>query len=180
MADNIKKIGKYAIESEIGRGAMGEVYKGLDPVINRHVAIKAFYRRGDDSVGNELAARFRQEAQAAGRLNHPGIVSVYEYGEDGDLAFIAMELVEGHTLAELIKQQIHLNFEEGSNILVKVLEALQYAHSKGVVHRDIKPSNIMRTDSGDVKITDFGIARIDSSELTQTGTVIGTPGYMSP
>jgi len=180
MADNIKKIGKYAIESEIGRGAMGEVYKGLDEVINRHVAIKAFYRRGDDSVGNELAARFRQEAQAAGRLNHPGIVSVYEYGEDGDLAFIAMELVEGHTLAELIKQQIHLSFEEVSNLAIKMLEALQYAHSKGVVHRDIKPSNIMRTDSGDVKITDFGIARIESSELTQTGTVIGTPGYMSP
>jgi formylglycine-generating enzyme required for sulfatase activity/serine/threonine protein kinase len=180
MTDNIKKIGKYAIESEIGRGAMGEVYKGLDPVINRHVAIKAFYRRGDDSVGVELAARFRQEAQAAGRLNHPGIVSVYEYGEDGDLAFIAMELVEGHTLAELIKQQIHLSFEEVSNLAIKMLEALQYAHSKGVVHRDIKPSNIMRTDSGDVKITDFGIARIESSELTRTGTVIGTPGYMSP
>lgn len=180
MTDNIKKIGKYVIESEIGRGAMGEVYKGLDPVINRHVAIKAFSRRGDDSVGNDLAARFRQEAQAAGRLNHPGIVSVYEYGEDGDLAFIAMELVEGHTLAELIKQQIHLSFEEVSNLAIKMLEALQYAHSKGVVHRDIKPSNIMRTDHGDIKIADFGIARIESSELTQTGTVIGTPGYMSP
>ena len=180
MADNIKKIGKYAIESEIGRGAMGEVYKGLDPIINRHVAIKTLSRHGTDSEGNELTTRFRQEAQAAGRLNHPGIVSVYEYGEDGDLAFIAMELVEGHTLAELIEQQIHLTLEEVSNLMIKVLEALHYAHSKGVVHRDVKPSNIMRTDSSDVKIADFGIARIESSKLTQHGTVIGTPGYMSP
>jgi serine/threonine-protein kinase len=180
MADNIKKIGKYAIESEIGRGAMGVVYKGLDPVINRHVAIKTISIRGTDSEGNELSARFKQEAQAAGRLNHPGIVSVYEYGEDGDLAFIAMELVEGHTLADLTRQQTPLSFEEVSNLIIKVLEALQYAHSNGVVHRDIKPSNIMRTDSGDVKITDFGIARIESSELTQTGTVMGTLGYMSP
>jgi serine/threonine protein kinase len=180
MADYIKKIGKYAIESEIGRGAMGVVYKGLDPVINRHVAIKTISIRGTDSEGNELSARFKQEAQAAGRLNHPGIVSVYEYGEDGDLAFIAMELVEGHTLADLTRQQTHLRFEEVSNLIIKVLEALQYAHSNGVVHRDIKPSNIMRTDSGDVKIADFGIARIESSELTQTGTVMGTLGYMSP
>jgi serine/threonine protein kinase/formylglycine-generating enzyme required for sulfatase activity len=180
MADNIKKIGKYAIESEIGRGAMGKVYKGLDPVINRHVAIKAFSGRDTDSEDNDLSARFRQEAQAGGRLNHPGIVSVYEYGEDGDLAFIAMELVEGHTLAELIKQQIHFDFEEVSNLMIQVLEALQYAHSNGVVHRDIKPSNIMRTDSGDIKIADFGIARLESSELTQTGTVMGTLSYMSP
>lgn len=180
MADNIKKIGKYVIESEIGRGAMGRVYKGLDQVIHRHVAIKTLSQRGTDSEGNEFAERFRQEAQAAGRLNHPGIVSVYEYGEDGDLAYIAMELVEGQTLTELIKQQIHFNFEEASNLMVKVLEALQYAHSKGVVHRDVKPSNIMCADSGDVKIADFGIARIESSKLTQVGTVIGTPGYMSP
>jgi serine/threonine-protein kinase len=180
MAENIKKIGKYAIESEIGRGAMGRVYKGLDQVIHRYVAIKTLSQSGTDSEGNEFVERFRQEAKAAGRLNHPGIVSVYEYGEDGDLAFIAMELVEGHTLADLTKQQIHLSFEEVSKLIIKVLEALQYAHSNGVVHRDIKPSNIMRTDSGDVKIADFGIARIESSELTQTGTVIGTPGYMSP
>ena len=180
MADEIKKIGKYSIESEIGRGAMGEVYKGLDPTINRHVAVKTFSRRSTDPEGEELAARFRQEAQAAGRLNHPGIVSVYEYGEDDDLAFIAMELVEGQTLADVIRQHADLTSEEVAKLMINVLEALHYAHSKGVVHRDIKPSNIIRTDSGDVKIADFGIARIDSSELTQLGTVMGTLGYMSP
>jgi serine/threonine-protein kinase len=177
MADSIKKIGKYTIESELGSGAMGVVYKGLDPVINRYVAIKTLTLHGTDSEGRELAERFKHEAQAAGRLNHPGIVSVYEYGEEGNLTFIAMELVEGCTLSE---QKTQLTFEEVSNLMIKVLEALHYAHSKGVVHRDIKPSNIMCTTSGEVKIADFGIARIESSELTQFGTVIGTPGYMSP
>ncbi|MEE9491894.1 MAG: SUMF1/EgtB/PvdO family nonheme iron enzyme [Gammaproteobacteria bacterium] len=180
MTDSLKIIGKYTIESEVGRGAMGVVYKGLDPIINRYVAIKTLTRRGSDSEADELAARFKQEAQAAGRLNHPGIVSVYEYGEEDDLTYIAMELVEGYTLTELSTQKVHFTINEISNLMIKVLDALHYAHSKGVVHRDIKPSNIMRTESGEVKITDFGIARIDSSELTQFGTVIGTPGYMSP
>jgi serine/threonine-protein kinase len=180
MDDDIKKIGKYDIVSQVGSGAMGVVYKGLDPIINRHVAIKTLSWRGTDSEGEQLAARFRQEAQAAGRLNHPGIVSVYEYGEDGDVAYIAMELVEGYTLTELAEHNIRLTIEDVWNLMLKVLDALHYAHGKGVIHRDIKPSNIMRTASGEVKIADFGIARIESSELTQFGTVIGTPGYMSP
>ena len=180
MANNKRKIGKYTIELELGRGAMGRVYRGLDEAINRHVAIKIISRRGADSEGNELDARFRQEAQAAGRLNHPGIVSVFEYGEDGDRAYIAMELVEGHTLSRLIKQQTQFTVRGVSNLITQMLDALQHAHSNGVVHRDIKPSNIMLTDSDEIKITDFGIARIESSELTKVGTVIGTPGYMSP
>lgn len=180
MTDDIKKIGKYEIVSEVGRGAMGVVYKGYDRSMDRHVAIKTLFRRGTESENKQLAARFRREAQAAGRLNHPGIVSVYEYGEDGELAFIAMELVEGHTLADRAKYNIQLTIEETSRLMVKVLDALHYAHGKGVVHRDIKPSNIMCTGHGEVKIADFGIARIESSELTQFGTVIGTPGYMSP
>lgn len=180
MADKIKKIGKYTIESEIGRGAMGRVYKGLDGVINRNVAIKILSRRGSDAESKELRVRFRQEAEAAGRLNHPGIVSVFEYGEDGDLAYIAMELVEGHTLSQLVRQQTQFTTQGVSNLITQVLEALQHAHSKGVVHRDIKPSNVMLTASDEIKITDFGIARLESSVLTQVGTVIGTPGYMSP
>ncbi len=180
MSATINYIGKYRIKSEIGRGAMGVVYKGHDPIINRYVAIKTLTRHGSDPDADELSARFKREAQAAGRLNHPGIVSVYDYGEEGDLTFIAMELVEGNSLTELSKQKVQLTISEISNLIIQVLEALHYAHSKGVVHRDIKPSNIMRTASGEIKITDFGIARIESSELTQFGTVIGTPGYMSP
>lgn len=161
---------------------MGRVYKGLDAAINRHVAIKilSLHSTDTDAIGQELRARFRQEAQASGRLNHPGIVSVFEYGEDGDQAYIAMELVEGHTLSQLIKQKTQFTIQGVSNLITQMLDALQHAHSKGVVHRDIKPSNVMLTANDEIKITDFGIARIESSELTQAGTVIGTPGYMSP
>ena len=129
---------------------------------------------------SQLAERFKHEAQAAGRLNHPNIVSVYEYGEEQDRAFIAMEFVDGCTVADLAKRGNILGIRNTWNIMRKVLDALQYAHAKGVVHRDIKPSNIMCTSAGDVKIADFGIARIESSGLTQVGTVLGTPGYMSP
>ncbi|MHB8473094.1 MAG: bifunctional serine/threonine-protein kinase/formylglycine-generating enzyme family protein [Gammaproteobacteria bacterium] len=180
MPDSTLKIGKYEIISELGRGAMGVVYKGLDPVINRFVAIKtlALHRSEEEAV--VLAERFKQEAQAAGRLNHPNIVSVYEYGEDQERAFIAMEFVDGYTLADQIKRKGVLELDEIWDLMLSVLDALHYAHSKGIVHRDIKPSNVMRTNNGEVKIADFGIARIESSELTQVGTVIGTPGYMSP
>ena len=180
MASDIPKIGKYEIVSELGKGAMGVVYKGLDPVINRYVAIKTLMRRGGDDDSAQLAERFKQEAQAAGRLNHPAIVSIYEYAEEADRAFIAMEFVDGSTLADLAKRNRVLDLEQIWDLMLKVLDGLNYAHSKGIVHRDIKPSNIMRTATGDVKIADFGIARIESSELTQVGTVIGTPGYMSP
>lgn len=159
---------------------MGVVYKGLDPVINRNVAIKTLAPQGASPQSAELLDRFKQEAQAAGRLNHPNIVSVYEYGEDGDFTYIAMEFVDGYTLSERTGCSTPLELGEIYDLMLKVLDALAYAHDHGVVHRDIKPSNIMRTDTGEVKITDFGIARIESSELTQFGTVLGTPGYMSP
>ncbi|MEJ2646363.1 MAG: serine/threonine-protein kinase, partial [Gammaproteobacteria bacterium] len=180
MAGGNQKIGKYEIVSELGRGAMGVVYKGLDPVINRYVAIKTVIRQGGGAEAAELAERFKQEAQAAGRLNHPAVVGVYDYGEDGDQAYIVMEFVDGSTLSELSKYSGVFDVEGIIDLMVKVLDGLNFAHSKGIVHRDIKPSNIMRTADGEVKITDFGIARIESSELTQIGTVIGTPGYMSP
>ena len=180
MPDSERKIGKYVIASELGRGSMGVVYKGLDPVINRYVAIKTLSLHGPADQAAELAERFKQEAQAAGRLNHPNIVSVYEYGEEGDLAFIAMEYVDGCTLAEQVKCTEPLELRDIYHLMLKVLDALDYAHGKGVIHRDIKPSNIMRTNTGEVKITDLGIARIESSELTVFGTVLGTPGYMSP
>ncbi|MCF6250462.1 MAG: bifunctional serine/threonine-protein kinase/formylglycine-generating enzyme family protein [Methylococcaceae bacterium] len=159
---------------------MGIVYKGYDPGIDRYVAIKtlALNVLGVDS--NELEDRFKIEAKAAGRLTHPNIISIYEFGEDTDRAFIAMEFVEGYSLAELEERGELLEINQILQIMQKVLFALQYAHGKGIVHRDIKPSNIMYTSDGDVKIADFGIARLESSTQTQLGTIIGTPGYMSP
>lgn len=180
MPELPKKIGKYEIVSELGRGAMGIVYKGYDPVISRYAAIKTLSNDGVNAEDCDLASRFKVEAQAVGRLNHPGIVGIYEYGEEGDHCFIAMEFVDGCTLSELIDDQVRLSVDETIDLVCKVLDALQFAHSNGVIHRDIKPSNIMRSKTGDIKITDFGIARIDSSSLTRAGMIIGTPGYMSP
>ena len=180
MSENIEKIGRYKIVSELGSGAMGVVYKGHDPSIDRFVAIKTLARHAMDIDSDQLEDRFKIEAQAAGRLNHPGIVSIYEFGEDGNQAFIAMEYVDGCTLSELEKRGNVLEISEIRDVVIKVLEALQYAHDRGVVHRDIKPANIMYTTSGEVKIADFGIARMESSTKTQYGMVIGTPGYMSP
>lgn len=170
----------YQIVSELGRGAMGIVYKGHDPNIDRFVAIKTISLHTRDDFSEQLEARFKIEAQAAGRLTHPNIISIYEFGEDAGSAFIAMEYVEGYSLSELIKSGKQLGISDILHIMQKVLAALQYAHDKGVVHRDIKPSNIMYTHDGEVKIADFGIARLESSTRTQVGAVLGTPGYMSP
>lgn len=177
---NREKIGRYEIVSELGRGAMGIVHKGHDPNIDRFVAIKTLSLAALDVDSAQLEHRFRIEAQAAGRLTHPNIVSIYEFGEDAEHAFIAMEYVDGCTLSELENRGNLLGVNQILDIMDKVLNALQYAHDKGVVHRDIKPSNIMYTQNGDVKIADFGIARMESSTRTQVGTVLGTPGYMSP
>ncbi|MEP7301854.1 MAG: protein kinase, partial [Caldimonas sp.] len=178
-----ERLGKYLIRRELGRGAMGIVYEGYDPLIERAVAIKVL--RLDDAnaeLDSELRLRFRREAQAAGRLSHPGIVAVYEYGEEAgtNSAFIAMELVEGHDLKGRFDAGQRFSLAETGRIMDDLLGALQHAHERGVVHRDIKPANIILLADGSVKVADFGIAKLDTSELTQLGSVLGTVSHMSP
>ena len=173
-------IGKYRIDGLLGQGAMGTVYRAHDPLIERAVALKTVRRDpGDAEQAVEMVERFRKEAQAAGRLMHPNIVAVYEYGEAGELAYIAMEFVDGTPLSTLLAAQ-SCSVPQALAWCADLLAALAYSHEHGVVHRDIKPANLLVTRDGTIKITDFGIARIDSSTLTQTGAMLGTPSYMSP
>ena len=175
-------IGRYEILAELGRGAMGVVYKARDPKIGRTIALKTIKLadKAAESETDKLRERLFREAQSAGRLSHPGIVTIYDVDEEAGLAYITMEFVEGKTLEiQMDSTPIH-DFEFISDLLNQTAAALDYAHSKEIVHRDIKPANIMVTPDGGIKITDFGIARISSSKLTQTGTVMGTPSYMSP
>ena len=182
------KLGKYQIRRELGKGAMGVVYEGFDPMIERVVAIKTIRpEQLNKDQASELVARFRREAQAAGRLNHPHIVSIYEYGEDADAAaggepisFIAMEFIRGKELRDYFEANERFPLKEVERIMSEMLAALQHAHERGVIHRDIKPANIILLDGGAVKVADFGIARLETSDLTQAGAVLGTPAYMSP
>lgn len=177
----LEKLGKYEIRRELGRGAMGVVYEAFDPFIERTVAIKTILKSTiDQREAEEIFRRFRREARAAGRLSHPGIVSIYEYGEDDDMAFIVMELIRGKELKDYFEHEDRFTIADGIRIVMRLLDALDYSHARGVVHRDIKPANIMIADDGQIKIADFGIAKIDSSSLTHVGVVLGTPTYMSP
>ena len=180
MAD-IGNLGKYEVRREIGRGAMGVVYEGYDPSIKRIVALKTI--RPDPLTGEAPAAviaRFRREAQAAGRLNHPHIVSIHDFGEEADACYIAMEFVRGRELKECFEANERFDLATTVRIMGQILDALDYSHRQGVIHRDVKPANIFLLDDGSVKVADFGIAHIESSNLTQVGTVLGTPSYMSP
>ena len=160
---------------------MGMVYEGFDPLIERRVAIKTILAEYLEAAEMEEAiARFKREAQAAGRLQHPGIVGVYEYGQDGDMAFIVMEYVEGKELKRVLADGKRLEPIDVFEIMKQLLAALDYSHKQGVVHRDIKPANLMIMPGPKVKVMDFGIARLESSSLTQAGTVVGTPTHMSP
>ncbi len=174
-------LGRYEIVRELGQGAMGTVYLGRDPKINREVAIKTLHYQGveEDQLA-EVKKRFFREAEAAGRLNHPNIVTIYDAGEEHDMAFLAMELLSGQDLSAFARKGALLPVATVLEILASVAEALDYAHKNGVVHRDIKPANIMRLDDGQVKVADFGIARVMAASQTQTGVVLGTPNYMSP
>jgi serine/threonine-protein kinase len=166
----------------IGAGAMGAVYLGHDPEINRPLAIKTI-RKHLLEAGNEdstVAARFRLEAQAAGRLSHPGIVTVYDVGDDDDCAYIAMEYVAGQSVREYLSRGWRFTVNETVSLLCQLLDALGEAHSKGVLHRDIKPGNLMVADNGRLKVTDFGIARMESTQITRTESILGSPGYMAP
>lgn len=180
--DTKPTLGRYEVSGELGRGAMGIVYKGEDPTIHRTVAIKTLRLTEfeQEEVG-EIKERFFREAESAGLLNHPNIVSIYDAGEEHDLAYIAMEFLKGEDLVKFIHKGNLLPLRDVLNMVAQVADALGYAHGKNVVHRDIKPANIMLLkDTGDIKVTDFGIARITSSSKTKTGVILGTPSYMSP
>src|SRR5438477_1288663 len=174
----ITEIGKYRIVERVGEGAMGVVYRATDPVLNRTVAIKVMC----DAVArdDDLRGRFLREAQAAGSLQHPNVITIYDFGEvDGHL-YIAMEFVEGQDVAELLAHQVPLTVTHKLDIAIGVLQGLAFAHKRGIVHRDIKPANIRVDEDGNARIMDFGVAHLASSEMTRTGVVIGTPSYMAP
>ncbi len=174
-------LGKYEIRRTLGRGAAGTVYEAWDPVIERQVAIKTVkLPDAHDTDAQEEITRFRREAQAAGRLTHPNIVGVFDYGETDDIAYIVMEYVDGESLKAVLDRKERFPIPEIIRVMDELLAGLGFSHERGVVHRDIKPANLMLTKQGRLKIADFGIARIESSGLTQVGTIMGTPAYMSP
>jgi len=176
------KLGRYVIEGVLGKGAMGVVYLAVDPVIGRRVALKTLAVPADSEEAQEFAQRFLREAQAAGILNHPVIVTVHDAGVDEDtgLSFIAMEYIEGRSLKEMVQTGHAFSPVDVAMIGAALADALDYAHAQGVIHRDIKPANILITSRGQAKITDFGVARLESSNLTAAGQFIGTPNYMAP
>ena len=172
------QIGKYKIVGKIGQGAMGEVYKAHDAVLNRMVAIKTI--TADLGSDETLRKRFQREAQSAARLNHPNIITVYDYGEEHNKIYMAMELLEGIDLKQTIVQRAPLSLDEKLEIMDQICDGLAFAHAGDIVHRDLKPANIHLLANGQVKIMDFGLARLGGSEMTRTGMVMGTPHYMSP
>jgi eukaryotic-like serine/threonine-protein kinase len=176
----MNKLGRYHIDAELGRGAMGIVYKAHDPVLDRTVALKTIVLGDDAQEREEYHSRFFQEAKAAARLNHPALITIYDFGEENALAYMAMELLNGTELDERMAQA-PIPIQEAVSIAEQVAEGLAFAHDNGVIHRDIKPGNISLLPRGRVKIMDFGIARLKVSDIkTQLGTRLGTPKYMSP
>ena len=181
MADvELTQLGRYRIIAELGRGAMGVVYRAEDPMLDRTVAIKTILLAADSTDRAEYEARFYQEAKAAGRLSHPGIITIHDIGREGDMAYMAMEMLEGTDLRTRMSQG-RIPVPHAIDIAEQVAEGLAFAHERGVIHRDVKPGNIMILGGDRVKILDFGIARMRVSDLkTQTGVLLGTPKYMSP
>ena len=181
-SDTPERFGRFVVEDAIGRGGMGLVYRARDPLIGRQVAIKVL--RMDAAMGSEslanLQSRFEQEFRSAGALSHPNIVTIYDVGQEGELSYIAMEFVEGWSLEKMMKSTESIPIGQVLGMLVELCDGLDYAHKAGVIHRDIKPANVLFTPEGRPKITDFGVAKVKSSNLTMTGTLVGTPGYMSP
>jgi hypothetical protein len=176
--DHPAQLGKFEILARLGQGGMGTVYRARDPVLDRMVALKTV-AQGALAQGDALP-RFRREAQAAARLQHPSIVTIYELGEVQGTFYIAMELLEGMDLSEAMLPASRLSLDQKLRVMAEVCRGLDYAHRRGVVHRDIKPANIRLLPTGSVKIVDFGIARLGESQLTQTGLVLGTPSYLAP
>lgn len=177
----IDRVGRYILRREIARGSSASVYEGWDPNFERTLAVKLVPLPGAQTAeATEALERFRQGARAAAKLSHPNIVMVYDYGENGDYAYLVMEYIEGPTLKSVFEKEREFDLADIRAIVGSILDALQYSHDHGVVHRDIKPDNILFTRDGQVKITDFGIARLENSEMTQAGMVLGSPAYMSP
>jgi serine/threonine protein kinase len=175
-----KTLGRYRIVDELGRGAMGAVYRALDPLIDREVAIKTLLPDLPAEVMAEVRERFLREARSAGRLSHPNIVTIFDVGEQDGVAYIAMELLKGHSLLQVLKHPQRLAFNTIANVIAQVADALDMAQQHNIVHRDVKPANIMVDHAGRVKLTDFGVAYVPASTITGNGTALGSPRYMSP
>jgi eukaryotic-like serine/threonine-protein kinase len=182
----LKALGRYTIQRTLGKGAMGVVYEGLDPKLNRRVAIKTILKSHlDPDTAKEYSMRFSREAQAVARLNHPHIVQVYDFAEEGEIAYLVMEFIRGKELKTFFDANERFEIKEVVRIMCELLDALEFAHNAGIIHRDIKPANVMLDSQGRTKLTDFGVARVQdvdrtNAEHTQAGTMVGTPAYMSP
>jgi serine/threonine-protein kinase len=185
-APDIKTLGRYNIERTLGKGAMGVVYEGIDPRLGRRVAIKTILKSHlDEDTAKDYSMRFVREAQAVARLNHPNIVQVYDFGEEGDIAYLVMEFIKGKELKTFFDASERFDLKEAVRIMAELCDALDFAHNAGIIHRDIKPANVMLDAQARTKLTDFGVARVQDSdktsvERTQAGTMVGTPAYMSP
>jgi serine/threonine-protein kinase len=182
----LKTLGRYNLDRILGKGAMGVVYEGVDPRLNRRVAIKTILKSNlDEDTAKDFAMRFVREAQAVARLNHPNIVQVYDFGEEGEIAYLVMEFIKGKELKNFFDANERFDLKEAVRIMCELCDALEFAHQAGIVHRDIKPANVMLDAQARTKLTDFGVARVQdndktSVEKTQAGTMVGTPAYMSP
>jgi serine/threonine-protein kinase len=185
-APELTTLGRYNLERTLGKGAMGVVYEGIDPKLNRRVAIKTILKSHlDPDTAKDYSMRFSREAQAVARLNHPHIVQVYDFAEEGDVAYLVMEFIRGKELKNFFDANERFDIKEAVRIMCELLDALDFAHNAGVIHRDIKPANVMLDAQARTKLTDFGVARVQDSdrtqaERTQAGTMVGTPAYMSP
>src|SRR5512134_1109566 len=186
-AAELKQLGRYDLTRVLGKGAMGIVYEGMDPKLHRKVAIKTILKGhlDDDDAAKEYSMRFMREAQAVARLNHPHIVQVYDFGEEGEVAYIVMEFIKGKELKSFFDANERFDIKEAVRIMCELLDALDFAHNAGIVHRDIKPANVMLDAQARTKLTDFGVARVQDgdrtqADRTQAGTMVGTPAYMSP
>src|SRR5439155_2157597 len=179
-------LGRYRIKGVLGKGAMGLVYDGLDPTLDRRVAIKTILTSAlDEATARQYSLRFKREVRAVARVNHPNIVQVYDFGTEGDLAYIVMEYIQGKELKDHFDAKEQFDLGTIFRLMTQLLDALDFAHEAGVIHRDIKPANVMLDAGGHVKLADFGVARVTESdgeqaELTRAGAIVGTPSYMSP
>ena len=183
--EELKTLGRYKIQGVLGKGAMGLVYDGIDPNLDRRVAIKTILtRKLDPEAARMIGVRFEREVRAVARLNHRNIIQVYDFGAEGELAYIVMEFVKGRELKDYFDANERFDLRTALGLMIELLDALEFAHEAGIVHRDVKPANMMIDGAGHAKLADFGVARVadpgDQAEATRAGAMVGTPSYMSP